>query len=92
MKRISIPERLDMLESIVDRYGRYLVCQQRLIDSQKEELGGQLKMIGNIITMVSEQDDKIKTLEYTVEDLEKTHGFYSDHIKLSSNCVCRGND
>ena len=52
----------------------------REIEQLKEELGGQLKIIGNLITKLDQQAEKINSLEYTVEDLQQTHRQYSDHM------------
>ncbi len=43
------------------------------ITSLEEELGGQLKIIGELIT-------KITVLTDTVEDLHQQHSQYSDHM------------
>ena len=98
MQREMLERHLNRIENLEDE-----------ISKHTEELGGQLKIIGELISSVTKQRDvnedltalvamqremiermqeqldtqaaSISALEYTVEDLQKQHGFYSDHVK-----------
>ena len=62
MQREMLERHLERIETLEDEAGKHT-----------EELGGQLKIIGDLITKLDQQAEKIDGLEYT-------HRQYSDHM------------